>query len=42
MNQNFFVDKFFSVNNFTEENLRIIEHILNKSFPKYHINNNTQ
>ena len=42
MNQNLFVDKFFSVNNFTEEKLRIIEHILNKSFPKYHINNNTQ
>ena len=40
--QTLLVDNFFSVNNFTEEKLRIIEHILNKSFPKYHINNNTQ
>ena len=40
--QTLLVDNFFSVNNFTEEKLRIIKHILNKSFPKYHINNNTQ
>ena len=33
-----FVDNFFKVNKFTEEKLRVIEHILNRTFPKYHKN----
>ena len=29
---------FFRLNKFTEEKLRVIEHILNRTFPKYHKN----
>ena len=32
------LDEFFKLNNFAKEKLRVIEHILNRSFPKYHKN----
>ena len=35
-NQEELVNVFFRVNKFTEEKLRVIEHILNRTFPKYH------
>ena len=34
------VDEFFKLNAFTEEKLRVLERIFNRTFPKFHKNNN--
>ena len=34
------IEYFSRINNFSEEKLDLIEHIINKTFPKYHKNNN--
>ena len=34
-----YLDIYFSINKFTDEKLKLIEHILKRTFPKYHRNN---
>ena len=34
------VDEFFKLNKYTDEKLKVLEHIFNKTFPKYHNNIN--
>ena len=34
-----YLDIYFSINKFTDEKLKVIEHILKRTFPKYHKNN---
>ena len=36
---NVYVNIYFEINKFTEEKLKVIEYILNRTFPKYHKNN---
>ena len=36
-----YLDIYFGTNKFTEEKLKVIEHILNRTFPRYHKNNST-
>ena len=40
LNLDISIDYFSKVNNLTEEKLDLIEHIINKTLPKYHKNNN--
>ena len=36
---NSYVNVYFEINKFTEEKLKVIEHILNRTFPRFHKNN---
>ena len=37
-----YLDIYFNINKFTDEKLKVIEHILNRTFPKYHKKNSNR